>query len=43
MSGLFFVEASVMMEEEDLMINDDVVIPILDGGNEVRSKGMRKE
>ena len=29
MSGLFFAEAPSMMEE-DLMINDDVVIPILD-------------
>jgi hypothetical protein len=23
-----------MMEEEEVIINDDVVIPILDGGNE---------
>jgi hypothetical protein len=34
MSGLFFAEAPSMMEE-DLMINDDVMIPIFDGGNEV--------
>jgi hypothetical protein len=34
MSGLFFAEAPSMMEE-DFMINDDIVIPILDGGNEV--------
>jgi hypothetical protein len=34
MSGLFFTEAPAM-EEENLMINDDVVIPILDEGNEV--------
>jgi hypothetical protein len=26
-----------MEEEEDLMINDDVVIPILDGGNGITS------
>jgi hypothetical protein len=30
MAGHFLVEAPVMMEREDLMINDDVVIPILD-------------
>jgi hypothetical protein len=35
MSGLFFAEAPVMMEEEEVIINDDVVIPILDEGNEV--------
>jgi hypothetical protein len=35
MAGHFLVEAPVMMEEEEVIINDDVVIPILDGGNEV--------
>jgi hypothetical protein len=34
MAGHFLVEAPVMMEEEEVIINDDVVIPILDGGNE---------
>jgi len=35
MAGHFLVEAPVMMEREEVIINDDVVIPILDGGNEV--------
>jgi hypothetical protein len=30
MSGLFFPEAPAVMEEEEFIINDDVVIPILD-------------
>jgi hypothetical protein len=34
MAGHFLVEAPVMMEEEEVIINDDVLLQF-DGGNEI--------